>query len=207
MGTRNITKIIYQGEVKVCQYGQWDGYPTTAMADIVEFLKQKDRVDTLLSVLPKVHLCNTPEEYQPHSLSNEIFEKIYRLLHDYKLVNDDGVTLKTYLDLTFDERINHVIINSSISREDSFRYQLETRDTGYQIMKALTTFAATRAESIPLISYQDIWDDWDIEAKYVIDFDAGTLTAWWHGVERTYPFDQLPEMLEMESLEKEGYEK
>lgn len=27
MGTRNLTMLISDGETKVAQYGQWDGYP------------------------------------------------------------------------------------------------------------------------------------------------------------------------------------
>lgn len=58
MGTRNITMVISNGETRVAQYGQWDGYPegqgATAlriMTDIVnkgELAKFKERVDKLM---------------------------------------------------------------------------------------------------------------------------------------------------------------
>ena len=28
MGTRNLTMVIHDGETKIAQYGQWDGYPS-----------------------------------------------------------------------------------------------------------------------------------------------------------------------------------
>ena len=42
MGTRNLTMVIDQeGEVKVAQYGQWDGYPSGVGVGIVSFLKNE----------------------------------------------------------------------------------------------------------------------------------------------------------------------
>lgn len=40
MGTRNLTCAIQDGEFKVAQYGQWDGYPDAAGVTILNFLNQ-----------------------------------------------------------------------------------------------------------------------------------------------------------------------
>lgn len=39
MGTRNLTVVVLDGEVKVAQYGQWDGYPAGQGATALTFLK------------------------------------------------------------------------------------------------------------------------------------------------------------------------
>lgn len=39
MGTRNLTCIWIDGDFKVAQYGQWDGYPSGIGRDILKFLK------------------------------------------------------------------------------------------------------------------------------------------------------------------------
>lgn len=39
MGTRNLTIVKLKGEIKVAQYGQWDGYPTGQGATIAEFIR------------------------------------------------------------------------------------------------------------------------------------------------------------------------
>ena len=40
MGTRNLTCVFKDGEYKVAQYGQWDGYPAGVGADILTFLHE-----------------------------------------------------------------------------------------------------------------------------------------------------------------------
>lgn len=42
MGTRNLTMVISQGETKVAQYGQWDGYPEGQGKTILNFLRKCD---------------------------------------------------------------------------------------------------------------------------------------------------------------------
>lgn len=40
MGTRNLTVVIYEGKVKMAQYGQWDGYPAGVGKEIAEVLEK-----------------------------------------------------------------------------------------------------------------------------------------------------------------------
>jgi len=42
MGTRHLTCVVVDGEYKVAQYGQWDGYPDGQGAQILEFLQTHD---------------------------------------------------------------------------------------------------------------------------------------------------------------------
>jgi hypothetical protein len=42
MGTRNLTMVISNGETKVAQYGQWDGYPSGNGAIVLDFLHSTD---------------------------------------------------------------------------------------------------------------------------------------------------------------------
>ena len=42
MGTRNLTIVIHNGETKIAQYGQWDGYPSGQGATVLDFLRSAD---------------------------------------------------------------------------------------------------------------------------------------------------------------------
>jgi hypothetical protein len=42
MGTRNLTMVIQNGQTKVAQYGQWDGYPEGQGATALKFLKSSN---------------------------------------------------------------------------------------------------------------------------------------------------------------------
>lgn len=41
MGTRNLTAVYLDGEYRVAQYGQWDGYPNGAGITVLEFMRDK----------------------------------------------------------------------------------------------------------------------------------------------------------------------
>ncbi len=59
MGTRNLTMVIDQeGEVKVAQYGQWDGYPSGVGVGIVSFLKNETLFESFKKNLSKVRFVD-----------------------------------------------------------------------------------------------------------------------------------------------------
>lgn len=66
MGTRNLTMVISNGETKIAQYGQWDGYPDGQGATILDFLSKSD-----LNVFrEKLFLCRF--------IDNKFIEEEYR---------------------------------------------------------------------------------------------------------------------------------
>jgi hypothetical protein len=45
MGTRNLTCVFLNGEYKIAQYGQWDGYPSGQGTTILNFLQKNNLSD------------------------------------------------------------------------------------------------------------------------------------------------------------------
>ena len=54
MGTRNLTAVIKDGDYKVAQYGQWDGYPEGQGEVVYDFLTGEGNLDKLSAGLDKV---------------------------------------------------------------------------------------------------------------------------------------------------------
>lgn len=61
MGTRNLTMVISNGETKVAQYGQWDGYPSGNGVIVLDFLT-KTNLDDFKKKLNKVIFVNGNKE-------------------------------------------------------------------------------------------------------------------------------------------------
>ena len=59
MGTRNLTMVIDQeGQKKVAQYGQWDGYPGGVGAGVLNFLKNDELLQKFKENLRKVRFLD-----------------------------------------------------------------------------------------------------------------------------------------------------
>lgn len=58
MGTRNITMVVSNGEMKVAQYGQWDGYPEGNGLVVFSFLKKLIRKNRLNEFKDIVNKCS-----------------------------------------------------------------------------------------------------------------------------------------------------
>jgi len=54
MGTRGLTKVIYEGDIKVAQYGQWDHYPTGVGLQVLSFLRGEGNIDNLKNNIKNV---------------------------------------------------------------------------------------------------------------------------------------------------------
>ena len=59
MGTRNLTMVIdKRGDLKVAQYGQWDGYPEGWGVEILNFARDKEKMAKLEKELNNVKFFN-----------------------------------------------------------------------------------------------------------------------------------------------------
>jgi len=74
MGTRNSTIVTLNGEIRVAQYGQWDGYPTGQGKTIQEFLKTADLEDFKKKVAA---LRDITEEDEKKVNETENWTKVY----------------------------------------------------------------------------------------------------------------------------------
>ena len=52
MGTRNLTAVMIDGEYKVAQYGQWDGYPSGQGLTCLHFLRETMDEDKFKAATP-----------------------------------------------------------------------------------------------------------------------------------------------------------
>lgn len=58
MGTRNLTAVYLDGEYRVAQYGQWDGYPEGQGLTCLHFLRNKLDEKTFKHNLMKLHFAD-----------------------------------------------------------------------------------------------------------------------------------------------------
>lgn len=186
MGTRNVTIIKYQGKEKVRQYGQWDGYPTAALASIVNFLRTEGAIEKLKANLPKVVMV--PEEY---SIYPREFDEICKAY--YRIGYIRGI----------EELKNALVTATGFDKSVIFKYFLATRDTGYQIPNVLIMEEADNAEDIVVQKAYTDKIDWQIEAVNVIDLDRNVIRSYWHDKMKAWTFDALPNETEIEEFETE----
>ena len=69
MGTRNLTIVKYDYQIRVAQYGQWDGYPSGNGQKILNFLRAVDF--DLQNFIEKVKLCQFVPQEKLEKLTDE----------------------------------------------------------------------------------------------------------------------------------------
>ena len=184
MGTRNITRVIADGEMRVSQYGQWDGYPTYTGVRVLEFVRDND-----MSVfLDKVQQVN----------GDMIGDARFKIIAQ-KVCNSLGKRC------VFPDDIKEAYKRGIINEREYVGYLAATRDTGCGILDLILN------ASIPVGVYL-LEENEDavffIEGVYTIDLDRKIVECEYRGIRREYTFDDIRTMdigAEMRSIEEEYY--
>lgn len=174
MGTRSVTKVISGGEVRLCQYGQFDGYPTCAGVKILEWIKKGD-FDAIKNcefhVMSSGKLTWTGYPYDKEI--SEMNEAYYDKIH-----------LKVHQSYTYREDADEEMLEEF--GEDRFiKFKQASRDTGADILSVITKPVKTYADEY-IASLNGA--NGEIDAFYVIDLDAEKVYMDWRGKEDAWTF-------------------
>ena len=196
MGTRNITRVLLDGEVKINQYCQWDGYPTGRGADVLRDIRQMMQsglLDMMRDKLRASRLVDLHEENEsartyytgaPFTEAGEsIFNKVDKALFDAGFYTP----LMT--------RLHALISDGDISMKEAKEYIVATRDSGPDVLKFMMDFKPDDMTfyTDPYLTEMPPEGDWQIEAMYVLDFDQETAEIWWHGACEKFSFSEIAE--------------
>ncbi len=196
MGTRNITRVISDGEVKINQYCQWDGYPTGRGADVLrniqhmmkfgllDMMREKLRSSNLLNLRETNKNAVTTYTGAPYTEeSKRIFEKV-----DEALQNASYIPLMT--------RLHALIADGEISLEEAKYHIVASRDSGNDVLRFMMDFRPDGMTfyTDPYLSGMPPEGDWQIEAMYILDLDRETAEIWWHGDCQKYSFSEISQL-------------
>ena len=118
MGTRNLTLVQKDNEIKVAQYGQWDGYPEGNGVKILQFCSNRDNLTKLKVALDKVAYYNEREA--------EIMQK---------LIDTKDKKALYYFDRYNSRDIGADILNVIISSDLDKIYLVNQYDFGYNSLR------------------------------------------------------------------------
>jgi len=128
MGTRHLTMVLIDGEIRVSQYGQWDGYPSGQGFVIVEFLKKirnkksleqiKENVRSLEEIsdeeLSKIWVDEGASSESPW-VSCEIADKVKASHPEFS--RDTGAEI---LNLIFEGKVKKIRIDKEFAADSLF---------------------------------------------------------------------------------------
>ena len=206
MGTRHKVKLLKDNKIIINQYGQWDGYPTTAGEVITNFLKNKENVEFLKNLQEKF-IYKTKEE-QDKFIFGEMTMNIEEASKEiYHYIFDEGQVFKEektgedvrWFDLTTKQYVDEIY--KKFGFEMTAYYLMITRDTGYKIFDTIKELNRLEPDKkIPV--FLNDYNGFDIEATYTINLDKNTLEIVWHDKGQIYDLDNLPGIKELEEIEQ-----
>lgn len=205
MGTRNITSVIMNGKQMVCQYGQWDGYPSWSGRKILEFLRDADMeqfkhalANTTIKVTDYQNAVSYTGSTKDYSGLTEAVYEAKRALSDR-----DGKWPNTY-------DVYQYMLEQGLHTEDDLEnYFVWTRDTGCDVLP-LIYHRPLEKQPYELAAMSDEYQgeySWDIQGVYVVNLDTSSVDMTFNGYSCVFDMNNLPEDIETTMLvyEKAAY--
>lgn len=126
MGTRHLTIVKNKGEIKVAQYGQWDGYPDGAGINIVNFLHEIRSPEMMERFRRRIELARWATEQEIESINEAmkmsgLSEPLNMLYPEFS--RDTSTNL---LWLIMNGKKHYLLPDNQEARLDSIRFQLDS---------------------------------------------------------------------------------
>jgi hypothetical protein len=152
MGTRNITCVVKDGQYRVAQYGQWDGYPEGQGQTILEFLLHEYDPEHFREQIDKIV-----------ELSEEEIESLFLEAGAVKFIGPNGeVEGVGFVDTTIQQQF--------VKGE----YGHLSRDCGAEILHYINNAETPRIQLDLNFAADGLMCEW----CYVIDLDTDTLEVY-----------------------------
>ena len=150
MGTRNLTCVYIDGQYKIGQYGQWDGYPEGQGRTALQFL----------------------HKYNPNKKRNwaKFVKKLRALDLDQKKIEE--ICQKTYKELGADDS---GFVNMDIACAFKRKFPQVDRDMGANILQyVVDSDDGLMVHNDPSFALDSLFCEW----AYVVDVDKGTFEVY-----------------------------
>lgn len=200
MGTRNITSVILDDEQKVCQYCQWDGYPTGAGASILEFLKdcnfeqfKKALENTKINVVDYNHAYSYTGS--PKNIG-DISEMVFKMRSKLRDENPDGDYPSN------EEALKRMLEKGMITEQQAEEFYVSTRDTGCDVLP----YIYNRSLDKPPLEIYAMAEEfngeysWDIQGIYILNLDEMTLDMTYNGFNKIFDITNIPLDIDREMI-------
>ena len=194
MGTSSITRVIVDGKVKVNQFCQFDGAPTSRGIDVLGFVRSlllEDRLEQMKDALRKITLINRSES------DPDLRESTYT---GAPLTEDgQGVLLKVdfFIDQpvrkSYMECVEFLLDRGKLTPKEASYAMATDRKVGNEILPFLLKHSF---EDITLYTHDDINPEPDelesgIQSVFTVDMDTETVEVWWQGETDRFTFSEL----------------
>ncbi len=198
MGTRNVTAVILDGEKRVCQYCQWDGYPTWAGAHIMEFLKDCDFEQFKKALLnTKITVVDYDDAVCYTGSTKDIEEvsgKIYKARTELRDANPKGDYPSN------EDAIKNLLEKGTITEQEAEDFYVSTRDTGCDILPYIynRSFEKPPLEIFAMKEEFNGEYSFDIQGVYILDLDKMTLDMTYNGFNKVFDINIIPSDIDRE---------
>ena len=215
MGTSSITRVIVDGEVKVNQYCQFDGDPTSRGIDVLGFVRSlllEDRLEQMKGTLRKVTLVNRsesdPDLRESTYTGAPLTEEGQSVLLKVDFFKDQPVR-RSYM-----ECVEFLLDRGKLTLKEAGYAMAAERRVGNDILPFLLKHSF---EDVTLYTHDDIDPEPDelesgIQSVFTIDMDTETVEVWWQGETDQFIFGELASCTtgeidtRMDDLEMTAYE-
>jgi len=165
MGTRNLTCVRVDGEYKVAQYCQWDGYPSGQGRTILSFLNG----ETVKSPTPY-----DSEELTYPSIEGSVYnkDKFLAAVRDCRFIESDEEIKDMYASVGIPPEQQW--LNMDEAKRFKTKYPQIDRDMGGNILAFIQAEGGITLQNEIEFANDSLFCEW----AYVIDYDRGTFEVY-----------------------------